>query len=234
MTVMRISPLLLAATVAILACGGDGKDSTSPNNPEEPGGGTTSPAGLNIAVDSGFASRTAEIGSTLPASVHVTRNGVGVADVVVTWIITAGDGSTADASSTTDATGLATTLWTIGDTVRVNKLQATITGASATLEVTPTPGPAVGLAKASPDSSAVVSGGSVLLSVRVVDRAGNSVPGVTVHWSAAAGVLGATSATTGASGRAEVAFTTPSTPGSYTVTASGDGLGSTSFKVVGL
>lgn len=229
---MRIPSLLFAAAIAVAACGGS--ESTSPETPPLPGDGSTSPTGMNIAVDSQFATRSAVVGTTLPAGVHVTQNGVGVANITVTWIVTAGGGTTSSASSTTDASGAATTSWTIGDTVRVNTLQATITGASATMLVTPFPGPAVGLAKASPDSSGVVAGGSVLLAVRVVDKSGNSVAGIPVNWTASLGSLGATTTTTGTSGRAEVAFTTTPTPGSYTITASGAGLGSTTFKVMGL
>lgn len=230
MTAMRIPSLLFAAVVALSACGGD--DKTSPT--ETPGDGTTSPTGLNIAVDSQFAVRTAVVGSTLPAGVHVTQNGAGVPNITVTWIVLAGNGTTASQSSTTDASGAATTTWTIGDTVRVNTLQATITGASATMQVNPTAGPAVGIAKASPDSSAVVAGASVLLGVRAVDKSGNSVSGITINWASPLGSLGASTTITGPSGRAEVSFTTTPTPGTYTVTASGAGLGSTSFKVVGL
>jgi hypothetical protein len=55
-----------------------------------------------------------------------------------------------------------------------------------------------------------------------------------VKWSATGGALTVTSTTTGSSGNGQVVFSTESAPKSYTVTATVDGIGSVTFKVVGL
>lgn len=227
---MRTSSIFLIAALAVSACG---KDSSTTPGTDTTNGGSTSPSGLNVAVDSGFSDRTAVVGTTIPARVHVTQAGVGSPGVTVTWAVTAGGGSVSTTTTTTDATGAASTQWTIGDTVRVNSLQATITGASATMQVTSLPGPVTTLAKASPDSTAVVAGASLLLAVRATDKSGNVVADVPITWTSTGGTLTVSNGKTGPSGRAETGFTTAQTAATYTVTASAAGLGSATFKVVG-
>jgi adhesin/invasin len=225
---------LLATLVAVAtSCGSsddNSGDSGTPTNPNNP----SNPSGLNISTDSGFSDRTAVVATALPARVHVTQNGQPAANVTVTWAITAGGGKTAPATSTTDATGATSTTWTIGDTVRVNTLSASVTGSSTTMQVIATAGPGAALARASADSSVVVSGSSLVLAVRVVDRFGNLVANTPVSWTTTGGSLTLSSTTTGPSGRAEVVFSTARIPGAYTVSATSAGIGTVTFKVVGL
>jgi len=137
------------------------------------------------------------------------------------------------ASSTTDATGIATATWTLGDTARVYTLTAGITGASVTMQATATAGPVAALSKISPDTLVVAAGASTLVTVRAVDKLNNPVAGVVVSWTATGGALTAASTTTGASGDAEVVFSSDATPRTYGVSATANGLGTLTFTVVG-
>jgi phage tail sheath gpL-like len=121
----------------------------------------------------------------------------------------------------------------MGDTARAYTLTAAITGASVTLQATATAGDPVTLSKVSADTIAVAAGASTLVTVRAVDKLGNPVSGVVVSWASTGGALTITATTTGASGNAEVAFSSDATPRSYTVTATAAGLGTATFIVVG-
>ena len=79
-----------------------------------------------------------------------------------------------------------------------------------------------------------MAGANTLLTVRVTDKSGNSVPGVSVSWSATGGALTAATTVTGPSGNGQVVFSTETVKKSYTVTATAAGLGALTFKVVGL
>jgi hypothetical protein len=226
---MRPYPVLVAALCAAAACSHDTTSSPSPSTP----GTSTSSSGLNISVDSAFANRTAVVATAIPAAVHVTLSGQPSAGVTVSWIVPAGGGSVSPASSTTDASGEATATWTLGDTARVYTLAATITGASVTSQTTATAGNPTALAKISPDTLVVAAGASTLVTVRAVDKFGNAVAGVVVAWATTGGTLTATTTTTGASGDAEVAFSSDPSPASYTVSATAAGLGAATFTVVG-
>lgn len=229
---MRLRFVLSLALCAAAACNSD--SSTSPTNNTPPSDSTTSPAGYNIAVDSAFADRAVVVGTSIPARVRVSLNGNAVSGAVVTWTPAARSGTVTPATSTTDSTGYATTTWVIGDSVGTQTLVAAITGASVNLLAQASAGPATTLTKVTADSSAVVPGASLLLTVRTTDRFGNTVSGIAVTWTSSDGELSVSSTTTGPSGQAEVAFTTPSTSGTSTVTASVAGFGTATFKVVRL
>lgn len=171
--------------------------------------------------------------TAIPAVAHVTLSGQPSAGVTVSWVVPAGGGSVSPASSTTDASGAATATWTLGDTARAYTLTAAITGASVTLQATATAGDPAALSKISPDTIVVAAGASTLVTVRAVDKLGNPVAGVGVAWTSTGGTLTAATTTTGASGNAEVVFSTDPTPRSYTISATAAGLGATTFTVVG-
>jgi adhesin/invasin len=226
---MRLYPCLIAALCVATACSHDTTSSPSPSTP----GTSTSSSGLNITVDSTFANRTAVVATAIPAAVHVTLSGQASAGVTVSWIVPAGGGSVSPASTTTDASGVATATWTLGDTARVYTLTAAITGASVTLQATARAGDAAVFTKVSSDTLVVAAGASTLITARAVDKFGNPVPGVVVAWTTTGGALTAATTTTGASGNAEVAFSSDPSPRSYTITATAAGLGATTFTVVG-
>jgi len=224
---MRSHPVFLAAVCAVTACSRD-VTSSSPST----SGTSTSSSGLNISVDSGFTDRTAVVATPIPAVVHVTLSGQPSAGVAVSWIVSDG-GSVSPASSTTDASGEATATWTLGDTARAYTLTATITGASVTMQATATAAALAALSKITQDSLLVAAGASALITVRAADKFGNPVSGVAVSWAATGGALTATTTTSGASGNAEVVFSSDATPRSYSVTATAPGFPALVFTIVG-
>lgn len=229
---MQTRTRLVLITVAALACGGSNESNTSPPPTDTTG---TSPSGLSIATDSGLSNRTAVVGTTLPAQVHVTKTGQPQSGVIVNWNIVNGGGKVASPTSTTDANGLAATTWTVGDTARLNTLSASITGTASTTMIAQGVADApTTVTKASPDSSAVVRGSNLVLAVRVGDKFGNAVANVPVTWTATAGTLTVSASKTGPSGRSEAVFSTTPVAQSYSITATVTGIGVATFKVVGM
>lgn len=224
-------PLLLsfaALLAAVTACNGTASDASGPDST-----GTAANT-FNVVVDSAQANRTIAAGSSTRVSVHVTLGGQPAYGVPVSWKPTAGSGAVSDTVTATDSTGVASTNWTINDSVKVNTLQAIVATSTASLFATGIAGPASALVKLSPDSVAVIAGANTLLSVRVTDRVGNPVSGVTVAWTASGGSLSTGSSTSGTSGSVETTFTSPAAPGTSLVTASVQGIGSVVFRVTGL
>jgi len=222
--------LALIAVVAVAACGSDHSSSS---------GGITTPIPTastpSLSVDSGFADRTAIVSTTIPAAVHVAVNGVPTAGITISWNVSASGGTVNPTTSVSDASGLATTQWTLNDTARVSTLTAAVINAtSVTMQVTTTGGAPAAFSKITADSVAVVAGANTLLTVRVKDKSGNPVLGAVVKWTTSGGALTTTTTTTGSSGNGQVVFSTDPTPKSYTVTATAAGLGSLTFVVVGL
>ena len=127
---------LALASLALSACNGG----TEP----EPGPET-------LAVVSG-GGQSAEAGETLtsPLVVRVTQDGAPVVGKAITWSVTAGGGSVNPTSSTTDASGTASTTWTLGAVEGANAVQASAAGVSgspvtfnATGTAPPTPPPSL-------------------------------------------------------------------------------------------
>src|SRR5690349_6821639 len=113
--------LALFAVVSLAACGKD--------NPTGSTGSTTPVPSLttpSISVDSGFDNRTAVVGTTVPARVHVAVNGVPTGGITISWSVSPGGGTVNPTTSVSDASGLATTQWTLNDTVRVSTLTAAV------------------------------------------------------------------------------------------------------------
>jgi hypothetical protein len=226
---MRTSIVVIATLAAAMACS---RDLTSNSTPST-GGDTSSSKKLNISVDSAFANRTAEVATAIPAAVHVTLAGQPAPGVAVSWVLADGGGSVSPTSSTTDATGVATTTWTLGDTARAYTLTAAISSASVGLQATAVAGPVNALTKISPDTIVVAAGASAFITVRAVDKLRNPVAGVVVSWTTNGGGLTASTTTTGASGNAEVVFSSDATPRTYSVSASATGLNTAAFTIVG-
>ena len=234
---MRISAFASIALPLVVAVSGCSKDSGNDGTTTSPGGGNNGPA-YNIAPDTALAVQSAVVGSTLQVAAKVTLSGQPSPNITVTWNAASGNGVVTQATSVTDAAGIARNTWRISDTARVNVLSVAIPSVtSATFQATGLAGPVANIVRVSKDSSATVSGSSTLLTARATDRGGNPVPGVTITWTATGGSLTLTQTTTGASGNADVVFTAGSIGGpaaSYTVTATAQGIGSVSFKVTGL
>ena len=223
--------LPIAALFALVASACSSNASTASGPPDSTGSNGTT---FNVTADSANADRTVIAGSSTRVSVIVKLGGVPALGVPVSWKPTAGSGTVSDTVSSTDSAGVASTTWTVNDTVKVNALEAFVGASVTTLHATGIAGPASALVKVSDDSVAVVAGANTLIAVRVTDRKGNPLPGIDVAWSASAGSLSVATSTTSSSGTAESTFTSPPAPGTSLVTASVSGIGSVVFHVTGL
>ena len=209
----RTLPLALVA-LAAAACH---DDSTSPTSP--------TPVASSLTMVSGNA-QSDTVAATLPSALVVQvkdQNGAAMANVAVTWTVSSGGGTLANASGVTDAAGQASASWTLGTTAGTDTVTASVSGlASVVFVATATAGAAAKLAIVSGDGQTAASGAALAnpLIVRATDQYGNAVSGATVTWTAAAdGVLASATTTTDASGLASTAFTFGPTTGAQTVTA---------------
>ena len=119
----------------------------------------------------------------------LTKAGEAVANGTVTWKVTLGGGTVSSETSTTDATGTAAVLWTLGDSAGFNTLSATAFDASTAYIAEGTAGAPSALVRVSADSMRVVAGASLPISVRVTDHLGNGAGGASVQWSTTGGAL---------------------------------------------
>jgi adhesin/invasin len=220
-----------AAAVTAAACSGDGS-SSSPSSPNNP---TPTPTLYDVALDSGSVdSISVPAGSIVPVRVHVKTGGIPISAISVAWTVGSGHGALSAASTTTDTLGVASVLWTLGDTIGLNSITAVVGDGSVTWRIVGIAGAASSLVKVSADSDAVVTGGTLPLTARVLDRHGNPVAGAMVEWTSSGGGLSVTSAPSGDTGDAETNFTAPAATGSYKVTASLPGLASVTFEIVAM
>jgi adhesin/invasin len=124
-------------------------------------------------------------------AVHVTDQfGNDVSNVTVTFAVSGGGGSVAGATQSTDMNGAAAVgSWTLGTTVGVNELTASVGSLAVVFAATGTPG--------APANIVIVTGGgqsatvntavAVAPTVRVTDMHGNAVPDVTVTFAVESG-----------------------------------------------
>ena len=156
----------------------------------------------------------------------------------VAWVVTGGGGSLDPATSTTDASGLASSVWTLGAAPGPNTAQAVVSGVGQASFT------ATGLAGA-PNEIRIESGngqtgqvgqrlGSDLV-VLVLDEGDNPIAGATVTWQvrSGGGSVDPASSTTDGSGRASARWTLGPAPGANTLDASVSGAGSVSFQATG-
>ncbi len=190
----------------------------------------------SITINGGNA-QTAVAGSAVATapSVKVTDgSGNPVSNTTVNFIVASGGGSVTGASATTNASGVAAAgSWILGDIAGENTLTAGAVGLSGSVMFTATgiAGPAASIALANPASNnqSAPAGSAVAIapSVKVVDAKGNGVQGVAVTFAVASGggtVTGA-SATTDASGVAQVGlWTLGSAAGANSLTATAGSL----------
>lgn len=170
-----------------------------------------------------------------PIVVHVTdRNGNSSANNVVAWTVLSGGGSVSAAATTTDANGNTSVVWTMGPTVGVDSLRATLAGGASVI-ITATAQAGViteTITKVSGDAQTIgINGTSAPMVVLIQDLAGNPVAGATVTWSPSGGTLSATSTTTDASGHAQVTLTAGAAAATYTVTVTSPGAAAVTFTI---
>jgi adhesin/invasin len=176
-------------------------------------------------------------GTTLPESLVVAvvdADSNPVVAAAVTWVVTAGGGTLAPPTGTTDANGRAATQWTLGASVGTNTAQAIVSGVGqAEFTATAAAGTASVIRVVSGNNQTGQAGTPLAsaLVVQVLDAGDNPVSGVPVTWTvgSGSGSVSPASATTGADGQASTTWTLGPGTGSQRVTASAPGAGSVRF-----
>jgi hypothetical protein len=204
---------------------------------------TSTPTGAGaIAIAAGDA-QSALVGTavaTAPSVLVTDGQGNPIPNVGVTFAVTQGNGSLTGATPTTDGNGIATVgSWTLGPTVGLNALSATVTG------LTPVQFVALGTGAGGATTMTVSTGNGqtalagtavpIAPAVLLTDTAGAPVAGATVFFTVTSGggtVTGDT-ATSGASGVAAAGSWTLGTPGLNELTASAAGLPDVVFQATG-
>ncbi len=166
-----------------------------------------------------------------PLKVFVSLSGVAQPGQTVAWA-TAGAGAAVNpATSVTDASGFATTTWTLGQAAGAQAATATLAGASGspvTFTATATAGAAAALSLASGDNQTGTPNQALPTppAVKAADQYGNPVSGVVVGWAVTSGTasVSPTSSTTDATGLAGTVVTLGGTPGPVVVSATSAGL----------
>jgi hypothetical protein len=168
---------------------------------------------------------TATVGAALADSLAVRVTdafGNPVRGVAVTW--TAGAGSVAPLSGTTDAVGQARTLWTLGTAAGAQAATAAAAGMTVTFTASATPGAAASLTRVGGHNQTGPVGRLLPdpLVVRVTDAHGNAVPGAAVAWNVigGAGSVNPSTSQTNAQGRASTLWTLGSQAGAQSARAS--------------
>jgi hypothetical protein len=196
--------------------------------------------GTTVTINTGSDAQTGTAGQALaqPISVHVVdQNGAAFAGASITWTVMSGAGTVSAATSTTNATGDATTIWTLGNTAGADSLKADLgNGSSVIIAATALAGPFASLSLVSGDAQSVTAGTTTQpLVVKAVDTLGNPVANATVTWAVTGGgVLSATSSTTDATGMASVTLATDANPATYTVSATSGTVAAITFTVTGM
>ncbi len=166
-----------------------------------------------------------------PLRVFVTLNGVAQAGDTVAWATAGAGASVSPAASVTDASGFATTTWTLGQAAGAQTATATLAGATGspvTFTATAVAGAAADLSLASGDNQTGTASQALPtpLAVKVTDQYGNPVSGVAVGWAVTSGTasVSPTSTTSDATGLAKTVLTLGATPGPVVVSATSAGL----------
>jgi protocatechuate 3,4-dioxygenase beta subunit len=137
----------------------------------------------------------------------------------VKFTVATGHGLLSVDSTATDTLGVATVLWTLGDTAaKVNTLAIVSGDGVDSLHVVTVAGPPSYLVPVSATSTDAAVGTPVSVQVRATDRPGNPAVGATVFWVATGGTLSSASSVADASGVARVTFTS-NQAGSFTISA---------------
>ena len=209
----------LAALVITVGCSGD--DGTNPPPPPD-----NSPAAVNVVSGNG---QSGTVGSTLQQSlvVRVTdSSGSPLGNITITWSVTAGGGSLASATSSTDAQGQAQNQLTLGTSPGANAVQAAVQGTGLTAQFTATANPDLTPASLDIESgdgqTAPVGATLAPLQVRVTNAMGDGLAGVAVTAAVTEGdgeIVTQPPATDG-DGFTAAVFQLGATPGANSVTLS--------------
>ena len=210
----------LVVVAAVAACGDNG--STDPNK-----------ARAVSAVSPESVSTAAGVKMSQPIVVLVTGgSGTPLQNVPVEWSIGVGGGTLSDSVSNTDAAGHAQTTYTPGTLPAIASVLAEAAGLKRlTFRVVLVAGPPASLQKFGFADPAAVVGSALTMKVKLVDQFGNFISGKVVNWSAANGSISATTSTTDNIGVATVTYTLGAQPGTYSLTATAEGVAPAVFAV---
>ena len=190
--------------VALAACGGDG-GSTEPQGP----------AALELATGG---AQTGVAGAELPTAVGVkvtSSSGNALPGVTVNFVVAGDGGSLSAPSPKTNASGIASVMWTLGGKAgaHVDTLVASVSslpGETVVITASATAAPPAQLVVISGDAQVGTPGAQATepLVIEVRDGFGNPNEGIEVSWAVeGGGSLSAEKDTTDAAGRASVAWT---------------------------
>ena len=217
---LRAALLFGLSALTIVGCDDD----------DDGGGGPTDNVVIAKATPSGDA-QTGTVGAALTDELRVvvTEDGAPSPGVDVTFATT--DGSVAPTTATTDASGIASTVWTLGEEAGGQDATATLAGATGspqTFTATGTPDVALNLVTVSggDQSGRVGEAAPAPLVLRVTDQFGNGVAATAVGFAVTAGDANAApgNANTDATGSAQTTITFGATAGAVTVEATSAGL----------
>lgn len=194
------------------------------------GGGPNTPTPSSVSVNAGN-TQVGVAGQTLATPLAViVRDAASnpVAGVSVTWAAASGGGSVTPTSSTTDASGVASTTRTLGPAAGNHTTTATVSGlAPATFTAVSQIQGAfqMGSRFVTPlvDTVLATTVGQPLVAV-VTNHLGVPVPGIIVTWSTTGGQLSQLVDTTDAGGESQVNYTFGATAGAYSAQATVTGL----------
>lgn len=189
---------------------------------------TAPPAKLFIVAGAG---QTGTVATQLPTDlvVKVTNAVDGpTSGVLVTFAVISGGGSLNAGSALTEVNGNATVKWTLGTASGAQSVLASVSGITpVTITATGAAGTADALTILTGNNQAGTPGAPLpdSLRVRLTDRFGNPIGGVTIFWTPnpGDGTVNPATSTTDANGRAATRWTLGSTGGPKTVTATGSG-----------
>jgi len=184
------------------------------------------PVASTLTVVAGSNNQVGIAGQALPVpiTVHVLdQNGNPIPGAVVSWTIIGASGTVSSPTSTTNASGDASVIWTLGTVAGTDSLTASLAnGVSVLITAIATAGPFENLRIVSGDSQSVAIGvASAPMVVRAVDVNGNPVAGVTVNFATnnVGGTLTPAFMVTDVNGLASVTLTPVAPTGAFTVTA---------------
>jgi len=199
-------------------------------------GATASAAPVPLIAKTASASGDAQTGAVTsvlaaPLRVLVTLSGVPQQGDTVAWAAVGTGASVSPLKSVTDASGIATTTWTLGQTAGAQSATATLAGASGSpvsFSATATAGAATQLSLVSGNGQSAPTGAGFAspLTVKVADQFGNGVAGDTVAWASVLGLVSAapTKSASGATGLAQASLLAGGSAGKDTITATVTGL----------
>jgi plastocyanin len=210
---------LSSATLLAAGCGGGGGGSEPP-----PGDMTTV---SKTATASGDA-QNGTVGQPLasPLQVIVTQNGTAASGVSVAWSTSITGGTLTPPTASTNADGVASSAWLLGNAAGAQTARATVTGAAGspvTFNATAAAGAAATLADAGGNGQTgeINTQLALPLRARVTDLFGNPIAGTSVNWTVDAGdaTTSAPTAASDATGISQVTVQLGPTAGPITIVA---------------